>query len=203
MSLRKFLFSKIFVKQVVISLIILFVFVFTLKIWLGFTTNHNQQIQVPDLQKLSISEASEKLSELNLDFVVVDSANYNPDYPKKSVIEQNPLAGDFVKENRKIYLTLNPSKYRDVTLPNLFGKTKRQAMSNLKAIGLKVSETFEYVPDIGLDVVRGVKFSGKNLNEGDKIPLNSTVTLVLGDGYEDRKIDSLQSTIQENTNPNF
>ena len=45
---------------------------------------------------------------------IQDSANYNPDYPKFSVIEQDPLAGNQVKENRKIYLTLNPSGYRKV-----------------------------------------------------------------------------------------
>ena len=43
-------------------------------------------------------EVKQKLTELNLDLKVMDSASYNPNYPNKSVIEQSPKAGDFVKE---------------------------------------------------------------------------------------------------------
>ncbi|MAD96697.1 MAG: serine/threonine protein kinase [Flavobacteriaceae bacterium] len=182
MNFLRFLISKVFFKQLAIAVIGFFVLVFGLKFWLGFTTNHNQKIEVPDLHKLPIDKAAEKLKESDLDFIVIDSANYNPTYPKKSVIEQSPEAGDFVKEKRKIYLTLNPSKYRDVTLPKLNGKTKRQAISNLRSIGINVGTNFTYVTDIGKDVVRGIKFNGKTLNPGDKIPLNSIVELILGDG---------------------
>jgi beta-lactam-binding protein with PASTA domain len=98
------------------------------------------------------------------------------------VIEQNPEAGDFVKEKRKIYLTLNPSRYRDVMIPNLNGRTKRQAISELRAIGFIVSSEFMYVNDIGKDVVRGMRYKGKILNPNDKLQKNSEITLVLGDG---------------------
>ena len=182
MNLLRFLISKTFLKQLAIAGIGFFVVVFGLKFWLGLTTNHDQKIAVPDLHKIPIDQAAEKLKELDLDFIVIDSANYNPTYPKKSVIEQSPEAGDFVKEKRKIYLTLNPSKFRDVTLPQLNGKTKRQAISNLRSIGINVNTKFIYVKDIGKDVVRGIRFRGKTVNMGDKIPLNSIVDLILGDG---------------------
>lgn len=182
MSLFQFLKSKSFFSQIIIAVVGLLLFVFALKFWLGVTTNHSQKIQVPDLQKLSLEEVDRKLKELDLDFIIIDSASYNPDYPKKSVIEQTPEAGDFVKEKRKIYLTLNPSKYRDVSLPDLNGRTKRQASSQLRAMGLNVGTNFTYVNDIGKDVVRGLRFKGKIVNPGDKLPLNSIVDLVLGDG---------------------
>ena len=182
MSVFQFLKSKSFFIQVAIAIIGLLVFVFVLKYWLGFSTNHDQKIQVPDLHKMSLQEVDSKLKELNLRFEIIDSASYNPQYPKKSVIEQSPEAGDFVKEKRKIYLTLNPSKYRDVTIPDLNGRTKRQATSQLRAKGLNVGTNFTYVHDIGKDVVRGLRFNGKILNPGDKLPLNSIVDLVLGDG---------------------
>ena len=182
MSLFQFLKSKTFFIQIAIAIVGLLVFVFALKFWLGVTTNHNQKIQVPDLQKLSLAEVDRKLKELDLDYKIIDSASYNPEYPKKSVIEQTPEAGDFVKEKRKIYLTLNPSKYRDISVPDLNGRTKRQASSQLRAMGLNVGTNFTYVNDIGKDVVRGIRFKGKIVNEGDKLPLNSIVDLVLGDG---------------------
>jgi len=182
MSIFQFIKSKSFFKQIAIAVIGLFSFVFLLKFWLNFSTNHNQKIQVPDLHRMSLTEAKLKLNELDLDFIVIDSASFNPDYPKKSVIEQTPVKGDFVKEKRKIYLTLNPSKYRDITIPDLTGRTKRQVSSQLKAMGLNIGINYTYVNDIGKDVVRGLRFNGKILNVGDKLPLNSIVDLVLGDG---------------------
>jgi beta-lactam-binding protein with PASTA domain len=184
MSFFRFIRSKSFFIQIGIAVVALFLFIFLLKWWLGFTTNHDQKIEVPDLNRLSLSEVQVKLKELNLDFIILDSASYNPNYPKKSVIEQSPEAGDFVKEKRKIYLTLNPSKYRDISIPDLNGRTKRQATSQLKAIGFEVGkdENITYVPDIGKDVVRGLKFNGRDLKPGEKLPKNSVIDLVLGDG---------------------
>ena len=185
MSIIQFFKSKTFFKQIAFAIIGVVVFVFFLKFWLNVTTNHDQRIQVPDLHKLTITEAEKTLKELNLDFIVKDSARYNPTYPKKSVIEQNPLAGAFVKEKRKIYLSLNPSKYRDITIPNLNGRTKRQAISELRAIGFIVGTNFTYVSDIGKDVVRGLKHKGKIVNANDKLEKNSIIQLVLGDGEGD------------------
>ncbi len=182
MSIFQFLKSKSFFKQIAIAVISLFVLFFVLKFWLNINTNHDQKIQVPDLHKMTISEAERKLNELELDYKVIDSASYNPDYPKKSVIEQSPEGGDFVKEKRKIYLTLNPSKYRDITIPNLNGRTKRQAISELQAIGFIVGTEYTYVKDIGKDVVRGLRHDGKIINPNDKLPKNSIIELVLGDG---------------------
>ena len=181
MSFFRFLKSKSFFIQIAIAFVGVILFIFLLKWWLGFTTNHDQKIQVPDLNKMSLTDVESKLKELDLDFIVIDSASYNPNYPKQSVIEQFPEAGDFVKEKRKIYLTLNPSKYRDITIPDLNGRTKRQAMTQLQSIGFKIGE-FSYVPDIGKDVVRGLKYKGRKLKPGEKLPKNSVIDMVLGDG---------------------
>ena len=81
-----------------------------------------------------------ELDDNNLRMVIQDSANYNPNYPKYSVIEQQPLAGSQVKENRKIYLTLNPSGYRKVGVPNVIRRTFRQARPTLEALGFKVGK---------------------------------------------------------------
>ena len=181
MSVFKFIKSISFFKQVGIAILICVVLIFGLQWWFGFTTNHDQKIEVPDLHKMELVAVEAKLKELNLSFVVIDSARYNPTYPNKSVIEQEPEAGDFVKENRKIYLTINPSKYNDVVLPDLNGKTKRQAITHLRSIEFKIGK-FTYVRDIGKDVVRGMRFKGKRLKPGDKLPKNSEIDLVLGNG---------------------
>ncbi len=183
MSIFQFIRSKRFFKQVAMAVLVTLVFVFLLKWWFGVTTNHDHKIQVPDFQKVTLEEVAKKLKELDLRFEVIDSASYNPDYPNTSVIEQNPEAGEFVKENRKIYLTLNPSKYRDVVLPDLNGRTKRQAMTHLRSIGFKIG-TLTYVKDIGKDVVRGMRHNGEKIQPGKKLPKNSTIDLILGDGKQ-------------------
>ena len=155
--------------------------VFLVSKFLNFRTNHDQKIEVPDLAKMSLMDVDDALSKLELAFIVMDSASFNPEYPPKSVIEQNPEAGDFVKEGRKIYLTLNPSNYRKILVPNVLGKTKRQVITQLTSAGFKIGSS-SYVPDIGRDVVRKLQFNGKSLEAGTLIAKNSTIDLVLGDG---------------------
>lgn len=182
MSLVQFLKSKTFFKQIGIVVLVAFALIFFLQWWLGYTTNHSQKIEVPNLHKMSLTEVEKMLKERDLDFMVIDSASYNPLYPKKSVIEQNPDVGDFVKEKRKIYLTLNPSKYRNVQIPDLNGWTKRLAETHLKSIGFKIGKNITWVPDLGKNVVRGLKHKGEQIGLGDKLPKNSTIDLILGDG---------------------
>lgn len=181
MEFLKFLKSKAFFKQAAIAIGGFLLFIFALQWWLGYTTNHDQRIQVPDLNRMSFEKAVDTLKSMNLDYIMQDSTRYNPSYPNKSVMEQTPDAGDFVKAKRKIYLTLNPSKYRDVTIPDLNGRTKRQAMTQLQSIGFQIGE-FSYIRDIGKDVVRGLKYQGKKLKPGTTLPKNSVIDLILGDG---------------------
>ena len=181
MNFFRFLVSKSFFVQIGIAVISLSLLITLVKWWLGFTTNHEQKIQVPNLNKMSLTNVETTLKELNLDFLVIDSASYNPKYPKKSVIEQTPEAGSFVKEKRKIYLTLNPSKYRDIIIPDLNGKSKRQAITQLQSKGFKIGK-FYYIPDIGKDVIRGLKSNGKKLKPGSKLEKNGVIDLILGDG---------------------
>ena len=182
MLFRSFIKSKIFFKQLLFAVIAIVVFVLVVMKWLNISTNHNQKIEVPNLEKMSLEKVEETLEDLELNYIVIDSVSYNPKYPKKSVIEQSPEAGDFVKEDRKIYLTLNPSNYTNIEVPDLYGKTKRQATSQLLAIGFRIDSKTVYVSDIAKDVVRGLAFGKKTIKAGDKIPKNSLIILKLGNG---------------------
>ena len=181
MKILKYLKSKYFIRTIILMGIIGIALVFGLKALLAYTTNHDQKIVVPDLKKMSLADTETTLSNLSLNFVIQDSASYNPDYPPKSVIDQDPEAGDFVKDGRKIYLTLNPSNYKKIAIPDLLNKTKRQVETHLKSIGFKIGK-YQYIPDLGRDVVRKMKFKGKEIEMGDLVPKNSSIDLVLGDG---------------------
>lgn len=155
--------------------------VFLLKAFLNYATNHDQKIRVPDLAKMSLKDTQKTLENLNLKFVVLDSASFNADYPPRSVIEQNPEANDYVKKGRKIYLTLNPSSYRKIIIPDVLNKTKRQVETHLKSVGFRIGEYY-YIPDLGRDVVRKLKYNGKEVKPGNLIPKNAEIDLVMGDG---------------------
>lgn len=192
MSIVKYLTSKTFFKTIGKMLILTVILIFILKYWLSCSTNHGQKIPVPNLSKMSLLKVKDTLSKLNLNYVVQDTTSYNPKYPPLSVIEQDPEFGEFVKENRKIYLTLNRNGYRDIVVPDLLGKTKRHAESELRSRGFRIG-TFSYVPDRGKNVVRGLKYKGKRLKAGEKIPKNAKINLIVGDGKGQVKIDTIKN----------
>ena len=181
MSFVKFLSSKVFFKQLALAIVAIIVLSFFVLKWLNVTTNHGEFIVVPNLKGKSIETVKIELDDLDLTMKIQDSANFNPNYPKYSVIEQNPLAGAQVKENRKIYLILNPSGYRKVEVPNILKRTFRQAKPQLQALEFKIGD-ISYIDNIGKDVVLGMKHNGKTLKPGTMLPLTSTIDLVLGNG---------------------
>lgn len=181
MSLVKFLTSKTFLKQIILAVVAILVFCFLLLQWLKMNTNHGEFIQVPDLKGKTLNVAEIELKDNDLRLEVQDSANYNPKYPKYSVIEQFPLAGAKVKEDRKIYVTVNPSGYRKVVIPNIVRRTFRQAKPTLEALGFEVGD-ISYQNDIGKDEVLGMRFEGKPIREGDTLPMTSKIDLILGNG---------------------
>lgn len=181
MNFLKFLISKLFLKQVAFAIGILIVIVFLSMKWLNYSTNQGDFKTVPDLSKLSFDEAKAKLAENDLNYMLQDTSNYNPDYPAFSVIEQSPVAGEKVKENRKIYLKINPSKYREITIPYVIQITRRTAESTLNAVGFGV-EKVTYKDNIGKDMVLGLQYKGKPIKPGETLPKTSKVELILGNG---------------------
>jgi beta-lactam-binding protein with PASTA domain len=178
-----FLKSKVFFIQIGIALVVLLVFVFVVLRWLNSSTNHGEFIVVPDLAKLTVTEMRDVVDEASLRFEVLDSANYNPDYPRFSVIEQNPPAGNKVKENRKVYVTVNPSGYKKVSVPKIIQVTRRNATAKLRAIGLDVQRV-TYIDEFGKDMVYRIKYKGKYIEEGYKLPKTSKIELICGNGNE-------------------
>lgn len=180
-DLFKFVYSKTFLIQLVIAVTMLVILSYVALQWLENTTNHHQRIIVPSLSKKTLDEVEKVLEEKELRFEVQDSANFNPDYPKYSVLEQNPIAGSEVKENRKIYVTLNPSGYRKIEVPDVVQKTRRQAEPKLIALGFKIGSV-TYKPNIARDMVLELRHKGNRLSPGTKLMKTSTIDLVLGDG---------------------
>ena len=196
MTFFQFLFTKAFVKQLLLAVVVLIALIFLTLWWLKFTTNHNETTEVPNLAKMSLDKVEEKLDEMSLRYEILDSANYNPDFPRYSVIEQIPKPGKFVKENRKLYLTLNPSGYRKIEVPNILGRTRRQAEPTLLAMGFEIGK-ISYRPHIS-DNVLEMRFKGEKLEPGTKIQKTSVIDLIVGD----QSLNKIQTEGEESSEEN-
>ncbi|WP_310377729.1 PASTA domain-containing protein [Flavobacterium sp.] len=199
MSLGKYLTSRVFFGQAFVALVIIAVLGYFFMHWLTFTTDHGNEITVPNLAKLTEEQVEQKLDELDLDYVLLDSVDYDSDYPKFSVVEQDPLPGAKVKVGRKVYIKINASGFSSVRIPDLIEKTYREAVPTLKALGL-VEGQIIYIPNLGKDMVIEMRCNGKNLKVGDRVLKASKIDLVLGDGkesYVEEVADSLAIPIEE------
>ncbi|TXD73031.1 PASTA domain-containing protein [Aequorivita antarctica] len=192
MTFFQFVFSKTFLKQLLLAIVALLVLAFLILWWLRFSTNHNETIEVPNLAKMSLDKVEEVLDEMDLRYEILDSANYNPEYPKYSVIEQIPKSGKFVKENRKLYLTLNPSGFRKIEVPDVLGRTRRQAEPTLLAMGFKIGK-ISFSPHIS-DNVLEMRYKGEKLVPGTPLQKTSIIDLIVGDESLNRIQSNEEST---------
>jgi eukaryotic-like serine/threonine-protein kinase len=204
MSLKKYLTSRVFFGQVLAAFAIIAVLAYLFMHWLTFTTDHGHEITVPDLRKLTEEQVEDKLDELDLDYELLDSVDFRGDYPKYSVVEQDPMPGTKVKVGRKVYIKINSSGFSSVRIPDLIEKTYREAVPTLKALGLEAG-TVTYVPNLGKDMVLEMRYKGRNMKAGDRVLKASKIDLVLGDGkesYQEEPVDSTAVPATDIESPN-
>ena len=70
-------------------------------VYLPITTNHGETIVVPKVTGMNQADLEDYLDERNLDYLVDDST-YNASIKPGTVMQQEPRAGEQVKEGRKI-----------------------------------------------------------------------------------------------------
>lgn len=196
MSLVNYLKSRVFFAQVLSVIVIVAVLSYLFFHWLTFVTHHGQEITVPNLAKLTPEQAEEVLDELDLNYEVIDTVDYQPNIPKLAIVQQEPTAGSKVKGGRTIYVKLNASTYKMVSVPDLIDRTYRQALPNLKAVGLQEGSK-RYAPSIAKDMVMEMWLNGKKLKPGDKVLKASKIDLVLGDGKIVLKEEDIDSIVNE------
>ncbi|UOK41294.1 MULTISPECIES: PASTA domain-containing protein [Flavobacterium] len=198
MSWKKFLTSPVFFKNLALALVIVAISVFGVMKFLSVATNHGEEIPVPNLAKMSLEKAEERLNDIDLELHLLDTVDYNPAFPPYSIVEQDPLPAVTVKDGRKVYVKINSGGYAKVVLPELVQKTYRQALSTLRALGLQEGDV-KYVEYMAKDVVLEVKQNGETLKAGDKILKSSKIDFVLGDGktgFQDQEMDSINASEQ-------
>jgi beta-lactam-binding protein with PASTA domain len=150
-------------------------------LYLPVTTHHGESITVPQLEGVHLDELDEFLLERDLRFEVTADSGYSAEYSPFTVLSQNPKEGKKVKENRKIYVSLNATSPPDVKMPKLVDGSLKNAQMVLESYGLLLGEIV-YEPHEFQNAVLKQKFKGEKIEQGEDIAKGSTIDLVIGNG---------------------
>jgi len=163
--------------------IFLFMFFVLTDFFLKKHTNYNKSIEVPDVLGKSFREAHNIITDLNLNYEIIDEKirNYNPQFAIGSITTQNPYPFDKVKKGRTIYLTINADKVPLTSFPAITDKPFRYAKSILEGFNLKIGDIF-YKNDIAKYVVLRSEYNGFLIKKSDSLPVFSSIDLYIGTG---------------------
>lgn len=175
-----FLKSRTFLFNIIAMILLFFAFVFGVRAFLDSYTLHGESITVPDLKGGDMEAAEKSLEKRNLNIILRDSLHVEDAEPG-SIIEQNPTPGKKVKKGRNIYVTIQTEQPEDVAVPDLKDRSRRQALSILESVGLRVKE-FHFEPDICVDCVLEQHYKGGSIEPGTRIPKGAALELTLGAG---------------------
>jgi len=182
MGFFRFILSKSFVKNVVIAAILSVVAVFFVQYRLEMVTLHGEEIGVPDFRGYQVDNIGEILERKKLRMEVIDSL-YDRSLEPGAIIQQDPEPGSMVKENRRIYFTINAHSAPMVKIPPLIDQSKRQALATLEILELEV-EKVSYKVSMYDGLVLDVLYQGQSVAEGADIPLGSSVELIVGESSD-------------------
>lgn len=187
MSLKNFFTGKTAVRfwlNIVLMLLVVITVPLVTFYMLDTFTRHGEKIEVPSVAGMSFQEAEKALKERGLVAAVADSV-YDKNAESGAVIEQLPRAGYEVKGGRVIYLTVAMKEAPMTRLPDVVGLgSLREAVSILQALGFKLTP-HEEVEDKPKNLVLGVKQGSREVQVGEMLPRDNTLTLMVGAGEKD------------------
>lgn len=178
-------FSNWIVRNLLLAVLFVLAFVLLANVLLAVMTRHGKEIIVPDFSNMTVQEASAVAASSGVEVVVSDSMYIRRMRPG-AVYRQIPEAGEHVKEGRKIRLSVNTIRPKQVPMPSLVGIPLRQAKAELQRNGLKLGR-LTYVRDLATNNVISQQRFGREIEPGREIPSGTAVDLVLGLSPADEK----------------
>lgn len=186
--------NKFFWINIIAMVVAAFLLVFIVLKGLDIYTQHGESVAVPDVKGMTEKEAAMLLRNHGFEYQVSDSG-YVKNVLPGSILDQNPSGGMKVKNGRVIYLTINSLHIPLRLVPDVADNSSlRQAQAKLTAAGFKLNAE-EYVAG-ERDWVYGVKYNGRELGSGDKIPAGALLTILVGNG------EKLPSVNEDSVNTN-
>jgi len=163
------------------------VILFFFYIYLPSTTNHGETLTVPNLEGIPFEEVDQFLTKRHLRYEVTKDSSFTPKYPALTILQQDPSPNSKVKENRKIYITLNMTRPPSTRMPCLIDGSIKNAQAVLRSSGLRLGE-IRYKPALGLNSVLSQIYQSKEyknceeINQGIDIPKGSKINLIAANG---------------------
>lgn len=176
----KFLFSKVFIINLLIAIVLLGGGLYFTLEYLDDYTLHGQTLEVPNLEGKEFEGLSEIINGKEFTPILSDSI-YLKGIESGTVVDQDPKAGKTVKQGRKLYLTVAAKQPPKVTMPELVDLSLRQATSLMETYGLQVGELI-YRPDFCENCILEQKINDEPVEAGARIDGASTIDLVVGQG---------------------
>lgn len=137
------------------------------------------ELKVPNVIGKHKEEAIRILKELNL-VPIINTSRYDEKYEKDYVIFQKPLPGTYVKEKRKIYLTISGG-LQTVKMPFLLSKSVRDAQIILQKLGLVLDSLEQIESDFPPNTIGEQQYpEGKELPVGTKVKLKVSIGQSIG-----------------------
>ncbi|AKD01830.1 PASTA domain-containing protein [Pontibacter korlensis] len=175
--------KHLLIMGVIVAALVLGFFYF----YLPSTTNHGESISVPKITGLQLQDAETLLEEQNLRYFINDST-YKPDQKPFEILTQDPAPGAKVKEDRKIYISVNMKNPPMIKMPKLIDGSVKNAELILKSYDLRKGK-ITYVPDLQQNAVLKQFVNGKEVKPGDMVPKGALVDLHVGDGLGETEFE--------------
>ena len=173
-----------------------------LKFGLDIYTHHGEAIEVPNLRHRLFSDAEKTAEDLGLQIVVADTG-YIKTLPPDCILAQTPDPGQKVKSGHIIYVTVNASSSPTLVIPDIVDNSSyREAKAKLIAMGFKLAEP-KFIPG-EKDWVYGIMVNGRSVGVGDRVPVDSKLVILVGDGLRDTSdsvdyVDPMEEFPEEET----
>jgi beta-lactam-binding protein with PASTA domain len=153
------------------------------KYGLDLYTHHGEGIEVPELKGMTYLKARLLLEEEGLNIVVSDSG-YVKTMPADCILAQTPGLGTKVKSGHTIYVTVNSPSSPTFAIPDIVDNSSyREAEAKLMAMGFRLTPPQEVVGE--KDWVYGIVCRGRRVSNGDRVPIDYPLTLMIGKGNYD------------------
>lgn len=180
MSLKNFIFSRTFLKNILISIGVSIFLIIVVLASLRSYTSHGKGYPVPDLRGMSEEEYSQALRSEGLKYKILDSVFVGEENPG-TVVDQVPKPGFMVKKNRTVFLTLNASAPEQVRMPKLRDISFRQAQALIENLGMKIGN-IRFIPSEYNDLVLGAYVGYHEIRQGEMVSKGTVIDLVVGSG---------------------
>lgn len=190
MNAKEF-FKRVFSRYLMLHLLAMAAVVLLLCLGVGYGldlyTHHGEGIEVPELKGMRYQKAHLLLEEKGLNIVVSDSG-YNKALPADCILAQVPGHGQKVKEGHTIYVTVNSPSSPTFAIPDIVDNSSlREAEAKLTAMGFRLMPTQRVTGE--KDWVYGILSRGRRVSNGDRVPIDYPLTLMVGSGTYDESTD--------------